>query len=83
MSKSDAKRSKDDKVKAKKQGAKKTKVTFESVLNRDEAVSYLEAIVTGLKQGVVHFKRGDDNLVMRPSGEVDLEVVLRKSIRQS
>lgn len=51
------------------------KVVFENTMAREEAVSYFEAIVTGLKKGRLHIKQGDASLELQPGQQVDVEVV--------
>ena len=51
------------------------KVVFENTMAREEAVSYFEAIVTGLKKGRLCIKQGDASLDLEPGQQVDVEVV--------
>jgi len=52
----------------------KGKFKFESTMRRDEAVAYFEAIVSGLKQGSLHFKQGDRSLTVNPGSVVEIQV---------
>lgn len=54
--------------------AKKSKVQFKNRLALDEAVSYFEAIVAGLKKGEIELKQEDNHLVLSPQSEVSIEV---------
>ena len=66
----DAKKEKDKDKKA-----ERCEVEFESSLPLEEAVSYFEAIVAGLKKGTLHLRQGERVLTMNPPGHLDLEVV--------
>jgi amphi-Trp domain-containing protein len=59
-------------------GSTKGKFKFESTMRREEAVAYFEAIVSGLKQGSLHFKQGDRSLTVNPSSVVEIEVKAAK-----
>lgn len=63
----------EEKTNAKKAG-KKVDVEFENTMSREEAVSYFEAIVAGLKKGRLHIKQGDQSLDLEPAQQVDVEV---------
>jgi amphi-Trp domain-containing protein len=52
----------------------KHKVEFESMLTRDEAAAYFEAIVSGLRKGSIHFHRSDHSLTLSPGQHVGVEV---------
>jgi amphi-Trp domain-containing protein len=54
--------------------APKGKLHFESMLTRDEAAAYFEAIVKGLRKGSIHFHQSDDSLVLAPADHVGVEV---------
>jgi amphi-Trp domain-containing protein len=61
----------------------KRKVKFDSAMPRDEAVSYFEAILAGLKQGKLHFKQGEKTLVVSPADHLAVEVkAARKGQRE-
>jgi amphi-Trp domain-containing protein len=47
---------------------------FRSFIPRDEVVAYFEAIVSGLKNGQVHFKQGEHALLLEPPGHLDMHV---------
>jgi amphi-Trp domain-containing protein len=51
-----------------------SKVKFESQLAREEAVSYFEALVEGMKKGTIQLKQGSDSITLRPAGQVAVEV---------
>ena len=55
-------------------GDGKGKFKFESTMRREEAVAYFEAIVSGLKQGILHFKQEGRALTVNPASVVDVEV---------
>ncbi|HMQ20870.1 MAG TPA: amphi-Trp domain-containing protein [Planctomycetota bacterium] len=57
-----------------KKASKKVEVEFENSMSREEAVSYFEAIVAGLKKGRLHIKQGDQSLDLEPGQQVDVEV---------
>lgn len=52
----------------------KTKLRFESQMDREEIASYLEAIVKGLRQGSILFRQNEESLTLRPSERVEIEV---------
>lgn len=70
----------DKKKKEKKKKKKKDKVKIEyaSTLPREEAVSYFEAIVAGLKAGHVSFAQDDKTLALDLPSHVDVEVEATK-----
>jgi amphi-Trp domain-containing protein len=53
---------------------KKIKIEFEATLPRNEAVSYFEAIVGGLRSGRLEFKQGDQTLILNPPERLEIEV---------
>jgi amphi-Trp domain-containing protein len=44
------------------------KVKFKGTMQHEEAVHYLEAILTGLRKGKLQFKQGDERVALAPSG---------------
>jgi amphi-Trp domain-containing protein len=61
----------------------KGKVKFDSAMPREEAVAYFDAIVSGLKQGKLHFKQGDKTVVVTPADHLAVEVkASRKGLRE-
>lgn len=52
----------------------KAKLEFESMLTRDEAAAYFEAIVKGLRKGSIHFHQSDESLTLSPGEHVGIEV---------
>ncbi|HVU00112.1 MAG TPA: amphi-Trp domain-containing protein [Polyangiaceae bacterium] len=59
-------------------GEARGKFKFESTMRREEAVAYFEAIISGLKHGILHFKQGDRSLTVNPGSVVDVEVKARR-----
>ena len=53
---------------------KKTKVSFDATMEREEAVSYFEAIVAGLKSGTIQFRQGEESLTLDVGDHVAVEV---------
>lgn len=70
----DKKDKKDKKRKEKKHREKKAKVKFKSVMLREEAISYFEAIVAGLKRGSIQVRQGDEAIELKPSPQLDVAV---------
>jgi amphi-Trp domain-containing protein len=64
----------DDDKKSKKDKPKKLKVSYEASMPRNEAVSYFEAIVGGLRSGRLEFKQEGDTLVLNPPDQLEIEV---------
>jgi amphi-Trp domain-containing protein len=64
-------------------GDGKGKFKFESTMRREEAVAYFEAIVSGLKQGILHFKQRDRGLTVNPASVVDVEVKAAKKGKEA
>lgn len=64
-------------------GDGKGKFKFESTMRREEAVAYFEAIVSGLKQGILHFKQRDRALTVNPASVVDVEVKAAKKGKEA
>lgn len=52
----------------------KSSVRFDGFMARDEAVSYFEALVRGLKKGTLHLKQGDGSLTLSPQPNIEVEV---------
>ncbi len=53
---------------------KKTKVSFDAHMGREEAVSYFEAIVAGLKSGTIQFRQGEESLTLDVGDQVAVAV---------
>jgi amphi-Trp domain-containing protein len=53
---------------------KKLKIEFEASMPRDEAISYFEAIIGGLRSGRLEFKQGEQTLVLNPPDRLEIEV---------
>ena len=68
---------KDDKDE-KKDKPKKLEVGYEATMPRDEAVSYFEALVAGLRSGHLEFRSDDRVLVLNPADRLDVEVTARQ-----
>jgi amphi-Trp domain-containing protein len=64
----------DSDKKNKKDKPKKLKVSFEDTMPRNEAVSYFEAIVGGLRSGRLEFKQDGETLVLNPPDRLEIEV---------
>lgn len=56
----------------------KQKISFDSRMDRAEAVTYFEAIVAGLKSGRVEFRQGEDELVLSVGEDVEVAVKASK-----
>jgi amphi-Trp domain-containing protein len=81
--KDDEKKSKKSKKKKKKDDdkdddeadkPKKLKIDFEASMPRNEAISYFEAIIGGLRSGRLEFKQGEQSLVLNPPDRLEIEV---------
>jgi len=59
------------------------KFKFESTMRREEAVTYFKAIVSGLEQGILHFKQADRSLTVNPASVVDVQVKASKKGKES
>jgi amphi-Trp domain-containing protein len=74
----DEKKSKKKKKKADKEDKedkpKKIKIEFEASMPRNEAVSYFEAIIGGLRSGRLEFKQDDQTLILNPPDRLEVEV---------
>lgn len=64
-------------------GEPRGKFKFESTMRREEAVTYFKAIVSGLEQGILHFKQGDRGLTVNPASVVDVQVKASKKGKES
>jgi amphi-Trp domain-containing protein len=53
---------------------KKVKIDFEGSMARNEAVSYFEAIIGGLRSGRLEFKQEGQTLVLSPPDRLEIEV---------
>jgi amphi-Trp domain-containing protein len=76
----DEKSAKKDRKKGKKDRAEengksdKVSVSFESSIPREEAVSYFETLVTGLKKGTLHLKQDSSEISLQPPAQLDVRV---------
>jgi amphi-Trp domain-containing protein len=52
----------------------KVKVEFESTMELDQAISYLEGLLDGLKSGTVHVERDTESVTLHPHDPVTLQV---------
>lgn len=52
----------------------KSRIRYEGSMAREEAVSYFEAIVSGLKKGTIRFKQGDEALSLVAPDRLEVEV---------
>ena len=59
--------------------SKKQKISYENSLPRDEAVSYFEAIVSGLKKGHLEFRQEGGAVDMDLPDHLDVEVKASRS----
>lgn len=64
----------DDEKSEKSDKPKKLKINYEATMPRDEAVSYFEAIVGGLRSGRLEFKQDGDSLILSPPDQLEIEV---------
>lgn len=53
---------------------RKAKIKFESALGREEAATYLEAIVDGLRKGELEFRTAGEELLLSPGPRIDLSL---------
>jgi len=67
---------------SRKQNRKKSKIEFDGRMPREEAVAYFEALVAGLKSGLVQFKQGKETIVVNPSETVDVDIRARTRGRE-
>jgi len=65
---------KEKKRKDKKRKDKKARVKFKSVMLREEAISYFEAIVAGLKRGSIQVRQGEEAIELKPTPQLDVSV---------
>lgn len=69
-----SKKSKKKKKEDKEDEPKKLKIEFEASMPRDEAISYFEAVIGGLRSGRLEFKQDDQTLVLNPPERLEIEV---------
>jgi len=50
------------------------RIKYEHILPREEAVSYFEAVVSGLREGNIQFKQGEESLKLSPPDYLEVEV---------
>ena len=79
----DEKKDKKDKKKKKEKDEKKDKpkkveIAYEAAMPRDEAVSYFEALVAGLRSGHLEFRSEDRVLVLAPPDHLEIEVTAQQ-----
>ena len=55
-------------------GKERSKVKFEGMLPREEAISYFEAIVAGMKKGTIQLRQGEESVTLKLPEQVSLEV---------
>jgi amphi-Trp domain-containing protein len=49
-------------------GEARGKVKFKGIMQHEEAVHYLEAILNGLRKGKLQFKQGEERVALAPNG---------------
>ena len=60
-----------------------SEVNFEGTMQLEEAVSYFEALIGGLKNGKIHLKQGEDEITLVPPPFLGLEVrAIRKKNKE-
>ncbi len=52
----------------------KAEASYEGSLPLEEAVSYFEAILLGMKKGQIHLRQGEEQLTLRPPAHLEIEV---------
>jgi amphi-Trp domain-containing protein len=52
----------------------KASVAFEAPIQREEAVSYFETVVAGLKKGSIHLRQNDEELTLTPPAQLEVKV---------
>ncbi|MCA8917493.1 MAG: amphi-Trp domain-containing protein [Planctomycetes bacterium] len=52
----------------------KASVEFEAPIQREEAVSYFETLVAGLKKGSIHLRQNDEELTLTPPAQLEVKV---------
>ncbi|MCA8912469.1 MAG: amphi-Trp domain-containing protein [Planctomycetes bacterium] len=52
----------------------KASVAFEAPIQREEAVSYFETLVAGLKKGSIHLRQNDEELTLTPPAQLEVKV---------
>jgi amphi-Trp domain-containing protein len=52
----------------------KLSVAFESSIAREEAVSYFETLVAGLKKGTLHLKQDLNEISLQPPAQLEVKV---------
>jgi amphi-Trp domain-containing protein len=73
-SKKKKKKKKEDKDEDDGDKPKRAKIEFEDSMPRNEAISYFEAIIGGLRSGRLEFKQGEQTLVLSPPDRLEIEV---------
>lgn len=56
----------------------KEKVKSKSVMTREELISYLETVLTGLKQGALILDNEERPMILRPSDAIEAEVEVKQ-----
>jgi amphi-Trp domain-containing protein len=51
-----------------------SKIKFDSILPREEAVSYFEALIAGMKKGTIQLRKGEESVTLKPTARVAVEV---------
>lgn len=64
----------------KKKAREKASVRYDNRMSRDEAVAYFEAILSGLKKGMIQVRQGADAVVVSPPDT--LKVAMRVKARK-
>ena len=70
----DAQPAKEEKKKKEDKKAKKTGVKFESTMPLEEAISYFEAIISGMKKGTISLKQDGNTIKLSPPPHLSVEV---------
>jgi amphi-Trp domain-containing protein len=63
-----------EKSRSKSEEAEDTKLGFDGTLSLEEAVAYFEAVVSGLRNGKLRFRRAQESISLEPAANVEVEV---------
>lgn len=55
----------------------------ESIEDRESVIKYLQILADGFRQGHVEFRAGSEDIILEPSGLIQIEIKVKNNSRKS
>jgi amphi-Trp domain-containing protein len=55
----------------------------ESIEDRESIIKYLQTLADGFRKGQVEFRAGQENIILEPSGLIQIEIKVKNNSRKS